>query len=176
MTQEQHELARSHNLALRDPNSPEKGWRLIQAAASGHVVHHECSSARSRFEQVIALVARARLSLLLPAALLVAAVVAVSSASAAPKTVNGTVGPGFTISLNLGGKKVNRLKPTTYKFKVTDKSSIHDFHITGPGVNTVITGIGFKGTKTVAIKLKKGRYRYFCDPHSSFMHGSFRVR
>jgi hypothetical protein len=93
MTQEQHKLARSHNLALCDPNRPEKGWRLIPAAGSGRVVHPECSSGRSRFRQVIELPTRGRLSLVLPAVLLIAAVVAVGSASAVPKTVNGTVGP-----------------------------------------------------------------------------------
>jgi hypothetical protein len=121
------------------------------------------------------LITRPRLSLSMPVALLVAALLAVGSASAAPKTVNGTVGPGFTISLKLNGKKVTRLKPTTYRFKVSDKSSIHDFHLSGPGVNKVITGVGFKGTKTVTIKLRKGTYRYMCDPHSGQMHGSFRV-
>ena len=119
---------------------------------------------------------RSRLSLSIPPmALLVAALVAVGSASAAPKTVNGTVGPGFTISLKLGGKKVTRLKPTTYRFKVTDKSPMHNFHIFGPGVNKVITGVGFKGTKTATIKLRKGTYRYRCDVHPDEMHGSFRV-
>jgi plastocyanin len=112
---------------------------------------------------------------LLALALLVAASVAVSSASAAPKTVNGTVGPGFKISLTLGGKKVTKLKPTTYKFKIADKSSIHDFHLTGPGYNKAITGVSFTGKKSVTIKLRKGTYRYVCDPHSSSMHGSFKV-
>jgi plastocyanin len=121
-------------------------------------------------------ITRPRLLLAMLVMLAVAALVTVGSATAAPKTVNGTVGPGFTISLKLGGKKVTRLKATTYAFKVTDKSSIHDFHLSGPGVNKVITGIGFKGTKTVTIKLRKGTYRYRCDPHSSEMHGSFRVR
>jgi len=111
----------------------------------------------------------------LSATLLVAALVAVGPANAAPKTLNGAVGPGFTISLKLAGKKATKLKPTTYRFKVTDKSSIHNFHLTGPGVNKVITGIGFKGTKTVTIRLRKGTYRYRCDPHSAQMHGSFRV-
>ena len=119
---------------------------------------------------------RSRLSLSIPPmALLVAALVAVGSASAAPKTVNGTVGPGFTISLKLGGKKVTKLKPTTYRFRVTDKSSMHNFHIFGPGVNKVITGVGFNGTKTATIKLRKGTYRYRCDVHPDEMHGSFRV-
>ena len=121
------------------------------------------------------LITQLRLSLAVPMALLVAALFAVGSASAAPKTVNGSVGPGFTISLKLAGKSVTRLKPTTYRFKVADKSSIHDFHLSGPGVNKVITGIGFKGTKTVTIKLRKGVYRYRCDPHSAEMHGSFKV-
>ena len=122
------------------------------------------------------LITRSRLSLaILSVVLLLAALVAAGSASAAPKTVNGAVGPGFTISLKLGGKKVTRLKATTYRFKVADKSSIHNFHISGPGVNKVITGVGFKGTKTVTIKLRKGTYRYRCDPHPGEMHGSFKV-
>ena len=108
-------------------------------------------------------------------ALLVTALVAVGSASAAPKTVNGTVGPGFTISLKLGGKQVTRLKATTYRFKVSDKSSSHNFRLKGPGYNKAITSIGFKGTKTVTIRLRKGTYRFQCDPHSSVMHGSFKV-
>jgi Copper binding proteins, plastocyanin/azurin family len=120
------------------------------------------------------LITRLGLSLAVPMAL-VAALLMVGSASAAPNTVNGTVGPGFTISLKRGSKTVTRLTPTTYRFKVTDKSSIHDFHLSGPGVNKVITGIGFKGTKTVTIKLRKGVYRYRCDPHSGEMHGSFKV-
>ena len=35
---------------------------------------------------------------------------------------------------------------------------------TGPGVNKMITTTPFKGTKTVTVKLKKGTYRYVCDP------------
>jgi hypothetical protein len=106
--------------------------------------------------------------------LLVAALVAVTPANAAP-TVNGSVGPGFTISLKLAGKKVSKLKPTTYRLKVSDKSSMHNFHIFGPGINKVITGVGFKGTKTATIKLRKGTYRYRCDVHPDEMHGSFKV-
>ena len=107
--------------------------------------------------------------------LLVAALVAVAPATAAPKTANGTVGPGFTISLKLGGQKVTRLKPTTYRFTVTDKSSMHNFHLYGPGVDKVITGVGFQGTKTATVTLHKGTYHYRCDVHPSEMHGSFKV-
>jgi plastocyanin len=108
---------------------------------------------------------------------LVAAVALVLSApaGAAPKVVNGTVGPGFTISLTSGGKNLASLKAGSYRFNVTDKSTIHDFHLTGPGVNKVITSVSFQGRKSVTVKLKRGTYRYVCDPHASFMKGSFRV-
>jgi plastocyanin len=104
------------------------------------------------------------------------AVAALLPAVAAAKTLSGTVGPGFTISLKSGGKKVKSVKAGRYTIRVSDKSSIHDFHLRGPGVNKVITSVGFKGTKSTSVKLKKGTYRYVCDPHSSEMKGSFKVR
>jgi len=104
------------------------------------------------------------------------ALTATAPAAAAPKLVQGTVGPGFTIKLTLAGKKVTRLKKgVPYRFQIRDRSSIHDFHLMGPGVNRVLTGVGFTGTKSVVLKLRKGTYRFVCDPHASFMHGSFRV-
>ena len=42
-------------------------------------------------------------------------------------------------------------------------------------MNKLITTTPFKGTKTVTVKLKKGTYRYVCDPHASVMKGSFKV-
>jgi plastocyanin len=103
------------------------------------------------------------------------ALIGAGSAAAAPKTVNGSVGPGFTISLKLAGKKVKKLKATTYRFKITDESSSHNFRLRGPGYNRAITSVGFTGTKTATIKLRKGTYRYVCDPHASDMKGSFKV-
>jgi plastocyanin len=32
-----------------------------------------------------------------------------------------------------------------------------------------------KGTTTWKVTLKKGTYKYVCDPHASFMKGSFTV-
>ena len=104
-----------------------------------------------------------------------AALVLSMSAGAAPKVVNGTVGPGFSISLKSAGKKVTSLKAGTYRFDVTDRSAIHDFHLSGPGVNKVITSVSFQGRRSVIVKLTRGMYRYVCDPHASFMKGSFRV-
>ncbi len=106
-------------------------------------------------------------------AVLIAALV-VPAALAGTPTLNGTDGPGFTITLKQGGKKVSTLEPGTYVFKIADKSSAHNFHLTGPGVNKK-TSVGGKGTKTWTLTLKKGTYKYVCDPHASFMKGSFKV-
>jgi plastocyanin len=106
-----------------------------------------------------------------------AALAATGSGSAATaKTVNGTVGPGFTIGLTMQGKKVTRLKAgTAYRFVIRDRSSIHDFHLSGPGFNRVLTGVEFTGTKSFLLRLKKGSYRFVCDPHSASMRGGFLV-
>ena len=98
------------------------------------------------------------------------------NATAAPKTIVGTVGPGFTITLKLNGSKVTKLKAgVKYRFAISDRSSIHDFHLEGPGLDKVITAVDFTGTKSIVLKLKKGTYMFECDPHESFMHGSFKV-
>ncbi len=102
--------------------------------------------------------------------------VAVGGGAAAPKVVRGTVGPGFTIGLTLAGEKVSRLKAgTVYRLVVADRSSAHDFHLTGPGVNKVLTDVGFTGSKSAVVTLRKGTYRFVCDPHSSSMRGTFTV-
>lgn len=118
-----------------------------------------------------------RPSILVAVALAVAALAASGTGSAATaKTVNGTVGPGFTITLTMQGKKVTTLKAgTAYHFVISDLSSIHDFHLSGPALNRVLTTVDFTGTKSFRLTLKKGTYRFICDPHSAIMHGSFRV-
>jgi hypothetical protein len=98
----------------------------------------------------------------------------VPAAYAASPTLKGTVGPAFTITLTKGGAKVAKLKAGTYVFKIADKSGIHNFHLKGPGVDKK-TAVGFQGSVTWKLKLKKGTYTYVCDPHSSFMKGSFKV-
>jgi Copper binding proteins, plastocyanin/azurin family len=103
------------------------------------------------------------------------ALAGIAPAASAPKTMQGSVGPGFTIGLELGGKKVTGLKHGTYRFVINDRSSIHDFHLTGAGLDRTITSVDFTGTKSMVLTLRKGTYRYFCDPHSTVMHGSFRV-
>ena len=109
-------------------------------------------------------------------AILVTAALAllVAAPASSATTLTGTVGPGFNISLTLAGKKVTKLKAGTYTIKVSDKSNIHDFHLSGPGVNKT-TSVGGMGTTTWTVKLKAGKYHYQCDPHASFMNGNFTV-
>jgi plastocyanin len=100
----------------------------------------------------------------------VAAAIAALPTFAATPVLTGTVGPGFTI--------VMKKKPTKagkYKLVVSDKSSIHNFHLKGPGVN-VKTSVSAVGTKSFTITLKKGKYTFICDPHATTMKGSFTIK
>ena len=90
------------------------------------------------------------------------------------KTLTATVGPGATISLRLSGRKVTRLKAGRYRIVVRDRSRVHNFHLTGPGLNRK-TSVGANATATWTVRLRKGTYRYVCDPHKAVMKGSFRV-
>src|SRR2546421_280382 len=65
----------------------------------------------------------ARTAIVVAAAATVAGAVA-SAAPAATPTVNGTVGPGFTIGLTHAGKKVTALHAGKVTFVVNDKASI----------------------------------------------------
>ena len=103
----------------------------------------------------------------------IAALTASSALAATPK-LNGTVGPGFTITLKKGTTKVTKLTAGKYKFVIADKSSIHNFHLKGPGVDKKTT-VGGMGATTWTVTLKKGKYTFVCDPHASFMKGSFTV-
>jgi hypothetical protein len=94
-----------------------------------------------------------------------------------PPLLKGVVGPDFRITLKTAaGKKVTALKAGRYRVRVTDRSAAHNFRLRGPRVNRQITGVGYRGTKTVTVRLKKGRYTFVCDPHTFDMRGSFRVR
>jgi plastocyanin len=101
-------------------------------------------------------------------ALVIGAIAALPVLAATPK-ITGTVGPGFTISMK---------KPTKagkYTLVVSDKSSIHNFHLKGKGVN-VKTAVPATGPKTFKITLAKGKYTFLCDPHPTTMKGSFTIK
>jgi plastocyanin len=90
--------------------------------------------------------------------------------------LDGEVGPGFEIEVKQHGADAESVKAGTYTLKVEDKSSAHNFHLIGPGVDNTVTDVGFEGEKTVTVTLEPGTYTYQCDPHaSSGMKGTFEV-
>ena len=102
-------------------------------------------------------------------ALAIGAIAALPVLAATPK-ISGSVGPGFTISL---AKKPTKAGKTT--FVIRDRSSIHNFHLRGPGVNKT-TSVSAVGSKSFTVTLKKGKYTFLCDPHPTTMKGSFTIR
>jgi len=89
--------------------------------------------------------------------------------------LKGSVGPGFEISLSTAdGQSVETLAPGNYKLEVDDQSDIHNFHLSGDGVD-VSTDVGTTGTESFDISVTSGTYTFVCDPHSSTMHGGFEV-
>ena len=113
---------------------------------------------------------RKRTTAVLAIALTVCAIAALPVFAATPK-FTGTVGPGFTISMAKKPTKAGKITQV-----VSDRSSIHNFHLKGPGVN-VKTTVAFTGTKTFKnLALKKGKCSFVCDPHPTTMKGSFTIR
>jgi plastocyanin len=90
-------------------------------------------------------------------------------------TLYATVGPGFTISFRTRrGARISRLRAGRYRIVVRDRSSSHNFHLTGRAVNKR-TSVAFRGTVTWTLRVRRGTYRFVCDPHRLRMRGSFRV-
>src|SRR5262245_57824641 len=104
------------------------------------------------------------------------AVLAIAPAHAAAPKLVGTVGPGYTIKLTQSGRKITKLRAGTYTFVITDKSPFHSYGLDGPkGFEKDFTSVPFKGTKTFTVKLKGGKYKYYCSAHESSMFGFFTV-
>jgi plastocyanin len=116
---------------------------------------------------------RTRLALVAVVAALALVISAAAQASTPPLVA--TDGPGFTITLTQGGKKVTKLKAGTYTIKVSDRSSIHNFHLIGPGRVNKTTSVSATASSTWVVKLVKGTYKFVCDPHASIMKGTFKV-
>ncbi len=95
------------------------------------------------------------------------ALVLAASGSAAT-ALNGSVGPGFQIDGPTGN-----LAAGEYELTVNDQATVHNFHLTGPGVNDA-TGVSAMETKTFSFS-QNGTYSYVCDVHPTSLNGSFTV-
>jgi plastocyanin len=81
----------------------------------------------------------------------------------------------FNISLtDATGAKVTHLDPGDYTIEVSDLSDIHNFDLTGPGVNKS-TGVTDIGSQTWSVTFTNGTYKFQCDIHPTTMKGSFTV-
>jgi len=120
---------------------------------------------------------RIRLAAAAAAASVLAAVVAGSASAATTKTLTGTVGPGFTITLvDAAGRMVTKLKAGRYVIVVRDRSDMHNFELRGRGLNEQETSVPGTGTTRSTLVLRKGSYVYVCDPHALTMRGTFVVQ
>lgn len=93
----------------------------------------------------------------------------------APTMLVATVGTGDAFVINLrdaAGNLVTQLDPGTYTILVNDRSGIHNFHLTGPGVD-MATAVAFVGEATWTVTVADGRYTYICDVHPATMNGAF---
>ena len=102
------------------------------------------------------------------------------SRSTATPTLKGVVGPGYSIKLTKGGKRVKSLKAGKYRFVISDKSSFHNFTVerekpTKPKLEKHITSTAFTGSKTIVMTLKPGSWSFYCSIHEAQMHGDFKV-
>ncbi len=99
-------------------------------------------------------------------------------------TLRGTVGTeespdAFEIALvDEDGNAVTDLPAGQYNIEVTDRTDVHNFHLSqlsgGGGPINEKTGVTEKTQTTWVITFEPGEYRYICDPHPS-MHGLFTV-
>ena len=94
------------------------------------------------------------------------------------RRLQALVGPGYTISTRtMAGARIRTYTGGRVDLIVRDRSRAHNFHLIGPGVNRRTT-VAFRGTRTWRLTLRRGTYRFLCDPHARDprMRGSFRVR
>ena len=125
---------------------------------------------------------RPRIALAIVAAValivLALAATALAASQATHPKLLGVVGKNdaFKISLTSKGQAVKTLKAGTYTIVIQDDSTIHNYELNGPnGKSWTFTSVGFKGTKTITLKLAKGKYKAYCEPHESIMFQNFTV-
>lgn len=103
-----------------------------------------------------------------------------SDASEDPQVLTGVVGQegdpnAFVITLTNGsGNEVNTLPAGEYELQINDMSTIHNFRLTGPGVEETTT-VPATGEVTWTVTLESGDYTFLCDPHPQQMVGNLTV-
>lgn len=71
------------------------------------------------------------------------------------------------------GTAVTDIPAGTYTIEVRDRSRLHNFHLTGPGVDRQ-TQIATTGTETWTVTLRnESRYTFLCDAHPATMRDTF---
>jgi plastocyanin len=101
--------------------------------------------------------------------------------TAAGTKLIGTVGEAdnadaFTITLTTeDGAEVTTLPAGDYTLEINDLSTIHNFHLTGPGDVDVSSEVDEVEDEDYPVTLVAGTYDFVCDPHASSMNGSFEV-
>ena len=123
---------------------------------------------------------RANAALAVVASVVALALALGAGAASTPKLI-GAVGKNgaFTITLkNARGKVVRTLAAGTYTIVVRDYSKLHNFELEREhgGTDRDITDVGFVGTKTIRVKLARGEYKVYCEPHEATMSQECVVR
>ena len=95
---------------------------------------------------------------------------ATDTAAAGGQTLTGTVGPGFTITMDQ-----TSVPAGTYTLEVDDQSDQHNFHLTGEGVDVSDHGARDRRRRRFEVTLVAGNYNFVCDPHAQQMKGELTV-
>ncbi|WAC65962.1 cupredoxin domain-containing protein [Agrococcus sp. SL85] len=73
------------------------------------------------------------------------------------------------------GQPVTSVPAGDYELTFVDESTMHNFHIMGPGGVDIATDVAGSDTSTVQVTLEPGTYDYLCDPHPTSMVGTLEV-
>lgn len=102
-----------------------------------------------------------------------------AGSTAPPQPLVATVGDpsspeAFRISLrDANGNPVSHVDPGTYTINARDYATMHNFHLSGPGVDRATDIEGTTTTTTWTVTFGNGTYRYVCDAHPLTMRGAF---
>ena len=93
----------------------------------------------------------------------------------AVKKLQLTVGPSAVITLrSAAGRRITSVRRGLYDIVVRDRSSVHNAHLVGVGVNRK-TGLAQRVTATWRLRLRVGLLRFYSDRAPRTVRGSIRV-